>query len=80
MANEVIVFRETYKLVTFDNKECELTEEQYNNLESILLDTQAKFVKIGGTIFNTSSIKELSKKMPEGAISEETLKWIQGEK
>ena len=63
MTNAVIEYKENYFLRTFDKESLQITKEQFESLEKILLDTNAKFVKIGEHIINTSAIKEVYKEV-----------------
>lgn len=63
MSHEVCVYKENYwiKRYSEDDEAIKITKEQYEGLERALLDTQAKFVKIGDMIIAVNSIKEVVK-------------------
>ena len=61
MENEVSVYKPTYVLRRFDDEEVKITPDQYNGLETALLDSDVRFIKVGDTIINANSIKEVIK-------------------
>lgn len=62
MPNEVSVYKAKYYIERFDESDAlKITEEQYQGLEKVLLDSNMKFVKIGDQIINTGSIKRVLK-------------------
>lgn len=63
MTSEVIEYKDRsyYVQRQGDEKTIVIDKEQYDNIEKILIDTNAKFIKIGEKIIAVSSIREVGK-------------------
>lgn len=63
MSHEVCVYKEDYYIKRYDKEDetIKISQDQYEGLEKVLLDSNMKFVKIGDRIIATSSIKEVEK-------------------
>lgn len=61
MTNEVQEYKVNYWIKRFQSEPIEITEQQFLELEKILLDTKLQFIKLEDRIINTSSIEEVVK-------------------